>query len=81
MMGLALECALKSCICKTLRVGKYPDSHKDKKVPDFFMTHAFDRLLLLSGLTDILSIRGSYPQAYNNWSLFVIGTGVRPQTN
>lgn len=71
MMALALECALKSAICKTLRVQSYPEAHRDKKVPDFFMTHSFDRLLLLSGLTDIFSATGDM-QAFNNWSSFTI---------
>lgn len=71
MMGFALECALKAAICKTLRIPNYPDSHKDKKVPDFFMTHTFDRLLLLLGLSDIFSVTGN-PQAFNNWGEFTI---------
>ncbi len=70
-MGFVLECALKSCICKTLRIEDYPESHKDKKVPDFFMTHTFDRLLLLSGLNDVFSISGD-SAAFNSWSQFTV---------
>jgi len=71
-MGFALECALKASICKTLRIYDYPESHDDKNVPTFFMTHSFLRLLLLSGLSDIFSIKGSDPLAFNNWSDFTI---------
>jgi hypothetical protein len=71
-MGLSLECALKACTCKTLRISDYPESHKDKKVPDFFMTHSFLRLLLLSGLSDIFNIKSGDPIAFANWSDFTI---------
>lgn len=71
MMGLALECMLKAVICKTLRISNYPERHKDKKIPDFFMTHSFNRLLLVSGLSDIFSPKGDV-LAFGNWSSFVI---------
>jgi hypothetical protein len=72
MMGLALECALKASACRSLRIFNYPESHpKDKKIPDFFKTHSFDRLLLLSGLSDIFSAN-SDPFIFNNWSAFTI---------
>ncbi len=72
-MGLALECALKACVCKTLRISNYPETHKDKKVPDFFMTHSFLRLLLVSGLTDLFgSAKSNLPIAYKNWSDFTV---------
>jgi hypothetical protein len=71
MLGLALECALKAAVCKNLRIQNYPESHKDKKVPEFFMTHAFIRLLLLSGLSDIFTAAGD-ALAFANWSNFTI---------
>jgi hypothetical protein len=71
MMGLALECALKAAICKTLRIQNYPESHKDKKVPEFFMTHGFDRLVLLAGMTDIFTATGD-AAAFANWSAFTV---------
>ena len=72
MMGIALECALKASICKTLKIKVYPEKHKtDKEIPDFFMTHIFDRLFLLSGLSDVFSANGN-PLAFNNWSDFTI---------
>ncbi len=71
-MGLSLECALKACTCKTLRITDYPESHKDKKVPDFFMTHSFLRLLLLSGLSDLFNIKSLNTVPFTNWSNFTI---------
>ena len=72
MMGLALECALKACICRSLRIPSYPETHKDKQVPSFFMTHRFDRLLLLSGLSDIFNASGLNPTSFRNWGDFTI---------
>ncbi|MBI3046465.1 MAG: hypothetical protein HYY86_02960 [Candidatus Harrisonbacteria bacterium] len=73
MMGLALECALKATVCKTLRIPTYPEDYNaDKKVPDFFMTHSFVRLLLVSGLTDIFSASSNNVKAFDNWSFFTI---------
>lgn len=72
MMGLALECTLKASICRTLRISTYPETHKDKLVPSFFMTHAFDRLLLVSGLWDIFNATGNSPAAFQNWSDFTV---------
>jgi hypothetical protein len=72
MMGLALECALKSVVCKTLKLPTYPLTHpKDKKVQEFFMTHSFDRLLLVSGLSDIFSAAGD-SFIFDNWSEFTL---------
>jgi hypothetical protein len=73
LMGCALECALKASICKALRISKYPDEHhKDDKIPSFFMTHSFVRLLLLSGLSDIFDVKGTNQLAYKNWSDFTV---------
>ncbi len=72
LMGLALECALKATICKTLRIAKYPESHHDKKIPDFFMTHSFERLLLLSGLSDIFNVEKIDDGVYDSWSAFTV---------
>ncbi|MEX1111842.1 MAG: HEPN domain-containing protein [Candidatus Andersenbacteria bacterium] len=71
VMGQALECALKASICKTLRIPRYPEGHKDQKLVNFFMTHTFDRLLILSGLNDIFNAGGD-PSVYDNWSSFTI---------
>src|SRR4051812_12654510 len=66
LMGSALECALKAVICKNLKLPDYPEKHKDKKVPDFFMTHIIDRLVLMSGLLDVFRVNGD-PLVFNNW--------------
>ncbi len=71
MMGIALECILKAAVCKNLHITEYPQNHKDKKVPEFFMTHSFLRLQLLSGLSDIFSATGDV-LAFGNWSDFTI---------
>ena len=72
LMGCALECALKSVICKTLKITDYPEEHKDKTIPSFFMTHFIDRLLLVSGLMDIFGSAAADPRVLNNWSQFTI---------
>lgn len=71
MMGYSLETALKAATCKTLRVDQYPDikSYKNEKIGNYFMTHNFDMLLLVSGLSDIFSVDGD-PSAFQNWSDF-----------
>ena len=45
MAGYAVECALKSCIAKTIRAEEYPPSDARE-----FYTHDFNKLLQLSGL-------------------------------
>ncbi|MDA8611364.1 hypothetical protein N9L18_00675 [Candidatus Pacebacteria bacterium] len=69
MMGLALECALKSVICKTLNLSNYPESHKDGDIPKLFMCHKFDRLALLGGLDENFSSDGD-KDVFQNWSEF-----------
>lgn len=66
MMGYVLECALKACVCKTLRLSKYPE---DKKKDSHFMTHYFDQLLILSGTSDIFNLNAE-KKAFQNWSNF-----------
>lgn len=67
MMGYTLECALKAATCKTLNLEKYPDKTGADKVDNFFKTHNFDRLLVVSGLTDLFSFNQA---AFNDWSNF-----------
>jgi hypothetical protein len=45
--GYVLEMALKACVCRRLRVRKYPDSALGGKLK----THAYGDLLLLAGLS------------------------------
>jgi len=71
IMGYALETALKAATCRTLHVDQYPDvkSYKNEKIGNYFMTHNFDMLLLVSGLSDIFSVDG-IQDAFQNWSDF-----------
>lgn len=66
MLAHVLECALKAVTCKTLRLGIYPSNIKSEQ---HFLTHNFDQLLTLSGLSDILSITGNV-DIFRNWSEF-----------
>jgi len=70
VLGFALECALKSVVCKTLNLLTYPENHKDEKINAFFMTHFLSRLLLVSGLSQTFSAAGK-KEEFDNWSLFV----------
>jgi len=66
MMGHVLECALKAAVCKSLRLNEYPEGSKDKH----FMTHNFDQLLVLSGLSDIFNLNTIPDTIFRNWSEF-----------
>lgn len=80
-MAMALECALKAMICKTLKLSIYPqDRNRYKKITDFFWTHEFQQLLILSGLSEIFDLTGSKPELIQNWSEFTQEfTGEWPQ--
>lgn len=65
-MGWALECALKSIICKILHLTTYP-SRRGNKDDEHFLTHRFDRLLIVSGLNDLFGPQGS---GFRAWSQF-----------
>lgn len=67
MMGHVLECALKACACKALHLSSYPES---RKTDGHFMTHNFDQLLVLSGMSDIFGINASPVAIFQNWSEF-----------
>ncbi len=69
ILGYALECALKSAICKTLKLSEYPDNVKNDKLSTFFKTHVFDILLTLSGLENDFRINpANPPRLFQNWS-------------
>lgn len=70
MLGYALETALKAASCKALRLTNYPERTSNKQIDNCFMSHKFDQLLVISGLTDLFSITGS-PNPFRNWSDFV----------
>lgn len=69
MMAWSLECALKATTCKTLHLQNYPENTHDKQIDAYFMTHRFDRLLIVSGMENMFSSRGNI-DAYQNWSDF-----------
>ena len=67
MMALTLELALKAAACKSLRLESYPEGGGDDD--KYFKTHSFDRLLRISGCSDIFNPTGNR-DAFDNWSLF-----------
>lgn len=82
LLGYVLECALKSVVCKNLRLTKYPAGDKDKGEKDYFWTHRFDRLLTISGMQDLFGVQSfvwsQFVQEYEgDWpAKFRYGTGV-----
>ena len=69
-MAMALECALKAMICKTLNLKSYPEDLKnEEKIVHFFWTHQFEQLLVLSGLKRLIGSHGR-PEVFQNWSEF-----------
>lgn len=68
MLGYVLECALKAVTCKTLHLVQYPEN-KSERIDSFFMTHRFDQLLIISGMSDVFNIKGPI-ESYRNWSEF-----------
>ncbi len=70
MLGLPLECAIKAVICKTLHLGNYPERTHKSKIDQYFMTHDFDQLLLVSGMDNIFGVRGPVDTSWN-WSQFM----------
>ena len=71
LMGLTLECALKAATCKTLKLQSYPANTRKKEIDSYFMTHKFDQLLVVSGLSEVFSLNGE-PDEFKNWSEFTI---------
>ncbi len=67
MMGLSLECALKACICKVLKLKQYPDTGAKKSILEIFKTHLFDNLLILSGMQSDFTLEAE-SQLFQNWS-------------
>lgn len=66
ILGYALECGLKSVICKTLHLDKYPEEKHDKH--GHFVTHKFDVLQRLAGV-EYLFIATNAP-GFSPWSTF-----------
>lgn len=70
MMGYVLELALKAASCKALKLKSYPANASHKTVANFFQSHIFDQLIVISGLSDLFSLDGT-EESHRNWSLFV----------
>ena len=70
-MAMALECALKAAICKTLHISAYPEDRRrqNEKIVSFFRTHEFEQLKVLAGLDATFSPTGLL-EAVQNWSDF-----------
>jgi hypothetical protein len=72
LCGYVVEAALKARICKHLQMKQYIDTGDMKNV---FLSHDFDRLLLLSGLKNRINLanrRGT--NLFKNWSLLTTWT-------
>lgn len=65
LLGYVVECSLKAVICKKLKLAIYPDSGKHF---DVFASHDFDRLLMLSGYSEDITLQ-SNPTLFNYWSI------------
>lgn len=65
LCGYAVELALKSRICATLGVERYPDGRKGVRAA--LLTHDFDDLKLVAGLSGEFS--ALRPALLANWSL------------
>ncbi len=71
LMGYVVECALKAAVCRTLNQATYPDNlEKDDQARSFFQTHRIDRLLMVSGMSDIFEGTTNHPKILQNWSDF-----------
>lgn len=67
LCGYAVEAALKARICRHLQLKEYLDTGDMKGV---FLSHDFDRLLLLSGLKNRINLANTRGTAlFTNWSL------------
>lgn len=64
LCGYVVEVALKARICKVLNIKEYPDEGNNKSI---FSSHDFDRLKLLSGLQDVITLKKK--RLFTNWSL------------
>jgi len=70
MMAMSLELALKAASCHALRLESYPESSDPNDT--YFKSHNFDRLLRISGMSDIFSVRIPMidQDAFDNWGIF-----------
>lgn len=73
LCGYVVETALKARICKHLKQTHYPDTGPHNNV---FAVHDFDRLLMLSGLENHISL--SNPRMRTLWRNWSIVTSWKP---
>lgn len=83
LCGYAAELALKACVCRRLRVRHYPTGRA-------FLTHDFDELMLLAGVSEELTAQ-RHPDIYSNWLLVAswkpdwryrpTGSATKPETD
>lgn len=66
LLGYVVECSLKAVICRKLNLSEYPGS--GSKHFDVFAIHDFDRLLMLAGYSEEITLSKS-PGLFNNWSI------------
>src|SRR3989344_6597956 len=72
LCGYVVESALKARICKHLQMKEYSDTGGMNGV---FFSHDFDRLLLLSGLKNRISLANRKgTNLFKNWSLLTTWT-------
>ena len=69
ILGFVLECILKAAACNALNLTVYPEvgNTKERRVLDYFRTHDFDMLLVVSGTSDLFGLTG---QGSSSWSGF-----------
>jgi len=69
ILGFVLECVLKASSCKALNLAIYPEIEKTKnqQIVNYFRTHNFDNLLIVSGTSDIFDLSGD---GASSWSGF-----------
>lgn len=70
VLGFVLECVLKASACKALNLTMYPEIKKTKNqnIINYFRTHDFDMLLVVSGTSDIFDL--SSGKGASSWSGF-----------
>ena len=66
LLGYCIECALKACFAKSLRVHAVPD----KKLVSDFYTHDFGKLRKISGVDEEMLRHGSSDANFaNSWNI------------
>jgi hypothetical protein len=70
IMGFVLECILKSAACKVLNLPAYPEPGAGirHEVSTYFLTHNFDQLLVVSGMTDLFKFSGNGSSAWSGFT-------------